>query len=793
MIKQRPRPLALFLTVGILVGVASASSASESWRGFRGGPDAPTGVIPDSFGLTVDWNRELGSGYSSVSLQDGLLVTMFTEGDEDVLAAFDAETGEEQWRLRLAEKYAGHNGSDDGPLSVPTLDGDRVFAFGPRGQLVAADLQTGREVWRVELDESNSSVPFYGYTCSPLVVDDLVVLLVGGEGRAVVAYSRETGEERWAAGTDTVTYQSPILAELGGRRQIVAVTDQWARGLDPKSGEELWNHRIQTGEAREDSSHPTVLDSDHLLIDLDDESVALRVVPSGNRFEVTEAWRSRAFGSSFVLPVVHEGVIYGFTGRILTAASTSTGEILWRSRAAQGPNLTLVDGHLAVVTFDGELVVAEANPEGYVEKARLEVFENADFQSPAYADGHLFVRNLTHLAAVKIDTGVRPEVAAVEVDEFRHLGTFGTFVRDLEQLPESERQARVDSYFSAVRHVPLVERDGSAHIVYRGEATDSEVTDVAVHGTLLGWEGAEREMHRVAGTDLFYRSFQLDPAGVYGYQLAVEFGNPAPDAANPNEIDGFIHASELRLPSAKVNLHLAEPDEDTPRGSLNTFRFHSQSLENYRDIQVWTPPGFGGDETYPLLVVNYGNLAVSGGHMNNVLDNLVGNRVAPVVVAFVPRIGGGEYNGEQAPDYAKFLAEELVPYFDRHYQTGGSRAIMGPASAGVISLHTALAFPGIFDKVVTQSFYLTDANREEYQQRLKTSKARPRVWVETGPNDYQIPSAGIFAQRSSEALIETLEAEGFEVEALTTHGNASWAGWRLHTDQILEALFPADS
>ena len=713
---------------------------------------------------------------------------MFTDGEEDVLAAFDAETGKEQWRLSLAEKYAGHDGSADGPLSVPTLDGDRVFALGPNGQLVAADLQTGKEIWRVELDDSNSSIPFYGYTCSPLVVDDLVVMMVGGEGRAVVAYSRESGEEVWATGTDTVTYQSAMLTKLSGRRQVVAVSDQWARGLDPKSGQELWSHRIQTGEEREVGSHPTVLDSETLLIDLEEESVALRVASSGDQFEVAEVWRSRVFGSTFVLPVVHEGVIYGFTGRILTAADASTGELLWRSRDLQGPNLTLVDGHLAVITPDGELVVAEANPERYVEKARLKVFENSDFQSPAYAGGRLFVRNLTHLAAVKIDTGARPEVAAAEVDEFRYLGTFGNFVRELEQLPEGKRQAKVDKYFSDVSQSPLVEHDGSAHIFYRGSAND-----VAVHGTLLGWDGSERGMHQVAGTDLFYRSLQLDPAGVYDYQLAIDFGHPEPDPANPNEIHGFLHSSELRLPAARTNPHLAEPAEETPRGTMHTFRFHSQSLDNFRNIQVWTPPGFGGDETYPLLIVNYGDLAVTGGHMDNVLDNLVGDSIAPIVVAFVPRMGGGEYNGDQAPDYAKFLAEELVPYLDRHYQTGGSRAVMGPASAGVVSLHTAVAYPGIFDKVVTQSFYLTDANREEYQQRLETSEARPKVWVETGPNDYQISGPGIYAQRSSEALVKKLEAQGFDVEMLTSHGTASWAGWRLHSDQILKALFPTGS
>ncbi|MEO1087521.1 MAG: hypothetical protein AAFY88_25055, partial [Acidobacteriota bacterium] len=122
-----PATLLLFAT---LTG-ASVAAADGDWRGFRGGPDAPEGVIPDAFGLTVDWTRDLGSGYSSLSLQDGTLMAAFTAGDEDVLAAFDAATGEERWRLSLGEKYAGHDGSADGPLAVPTLDGDRVRARGP--------------------------------------------------------------------------------------------------------------------------------------------------------------------------------------------------------------------------------------------------------------------------------------------------------------------------------------------------------------------------------------------------------------------------------------------------------------------------------------------------------------------------------------------------------------------------------------------------------------------------------------------------------------------------------------
>ncbi|MEM1182796.1 MAG: PQQ-binding-like beta-propeller repeat protein, partial [Acidobacteriota bacterium] len=773
----------VLLSFALLLGAAGAA-AETNWRGFRGGPDAPVDVLPETFGLTVDWKRELGSGYSTPSLQDGAIVATFTAGDEDVLAVFDAATGEERWRLSLGEKYAGHDGSADGPLSVPALDGDRIFALSGHGLLLAADLNSGGELWRVTYSEANSSVPFYGYSASPVVVDDLVVMLVGGEDRAVVAYDKASGEQRWATGTDTVTYQTPIVATFGGQRQIVAVTDQWVRGLDPADGAELWSHRIQTGEQREVGSHPLVLDDQHLLIDLSIESLALRI-DGGDRWTITEVWRSRAFSNNFVPPVVHDGTLFGFTGRILTAASAETGEILWRSRAVRGPNLTLVDGHLAVLSREGELVIFEASSADYVEKARVQVFENGDFPMAIFGGGRFYVRNLAELAAVNVDSAAAPAVADAEVDPLRHLGAFGAFIQTVEALPEAERQARVDSYFAAVRQMPIVEADGSAHLIYRGD-----VADVAIHGTLLGWNGEERGMHRVDGTDLFYRSFQLHPEGVYNYMLAVDFGQPEPDPANPNDIQGFVHASELRLPMARVNHRLVAPADGAPRGELHTFRIHSETLDNFRDVRVWTPPGFGGGgghggeeaeaPSYPLLVVSYGHHAVDAGHMDHVLDHLVGGgQAAPMVVAFVPRQDFTEYNGDQAAGYATFLATELVPHLERHYQATGAKAIMGPASAGVASLRTALAHPGIFGKVAVQSFYLTDADRDEFTAMIEAATDKPEVWVDTGPNDYQIENSGIYAERSSKALVEKLGAEGFTVHRLTNYGTASWAGWRI--------------
>ena len=789
MIKTTRWALALALLAFSLQAFSAPSNSRKSgWQGFRGGHDVPRDVLPSTFGLVSDWTQDLGAGYSSVAVAEGLVVAPFTSGEEDVLAAFRAEDGSEVWRLRLADKYVGHSGSDDGPLATPAIDGDQVFILGPKGQLVAASLADGKELWRVQLDESNSNVPFYGYTSSPLPVDDVVVVLAGGEDRAVAAYDRKTGAPRWSTGSDSVTYQSPILAQLGGHSQIVAVTDQWAFGLDPKNGQELWKFEHSSGETREGSAHPTQIGTNRILVNMNNESLALDVASKGGQWMAQEAWRSRALAGSLVLPVVNDGHLFGFTGRILTAADADSGEILWRTRAVQALNLSLIDGRLAMVSGDGHLVMAEATGEEYRETARIKVFDRGDYADPAFAGGRLYLRNQSHLAAVKVDAQATPQVAQAEEDPHKYLGRFGEFVQSLEAKAVAERQAAVDAYFAKAEGTPLVEESGAAHIIYRGEAED-----VGVQGTIFGWSGQEVSLHRVDGTDLFYRSLDLDPKGGYEYALTVDYGRPGADPANPHTIDGFATLSELRMPHFRANETLAEPAEGASRGTLHEFRFHSEALGNSRNIQVWAPSNLDAETRYPLLVVNHGNNAVRSGLMNNTLDHLVGQKVRPMVVAFVPRNGPAEYNGDRAPDYARFLVEELVPHLERHYQASDERAIMGPGSAGVISLHTAMAYPGVFGKVATQSFYLTDANRDAYWQMLEGSEAQPMVWVESGPNDYVIAGPGIDAQRSSKALVERLQKKGIEVQNHEVHGAAGWMGWRNQTDLILEAFFPADS
>ncbi len=765
-----------------LIATAAAGTAlaheSDFWAQFRG--QLPT----DGFGLELVWERELGSGYSNVTIAGDKAVALFTSGDADVVAAFDLGTGDELWRYALGDKYAGHDGSDDGPLSTPAVSGDAVFALGPFGQLVALRLGDGSLKWRRDLTEEDSTEPPYGYTTSPIVIGGRVIVATGGAGHSITAFDGASGEPVWTAGDDDVSYQTPTVVETDDRSLLIVPTDQFLQALDPESGEILWQLRHSEGERRERSAHAIPANAGRVLLWLARGSKMYRVSADG----AVELWAGNAFGNTHAVPVHVGDHFYGYTGSFLSCVSAETGEIVWRSRPPAGRSLSVVDGVLASVARNGDLVLIDATPDGYRELTRLPVLEQGDYASPSFADGVFVVRNLERMAAVRVDTEAAPRLAEVDPAD-RIKGSFGSWVESVEALPEAERQAAVDSRFAKIESTPIGEENGLAHFVWRGSAEDVGVSsDVALPAGDLG-------LYRLAGTDLFFRSVELDPKAQYTYGFSVDYGQPSIDPLNPHTVDmGFAVISELRMPEWPASPHLDAPAEDAPRGSLDNFQFRSKILDNTREVKVWRPAGYGDPETrYPVLIVNHGDNLLRGGLMQNTLDNLVGESVAPLVAVFVPRLESAEYGGEKANDYTRFLIEELLPHMDRHYLTDGvNRAILGPGSAGVAALYASLKHPDVFQRAAAQSYYPIVPAQDRIPEMIAASGDKPNlIYMVWSRHDYEFGD-GRRVDDATREVLEQLRAGGVKAVEQISDYSPAWGGWRGQHDEILAALFPLE-
>ncbi len=766
--------------------IATVVTASGTWATERGGHfrGSPAGTLPDGeYGLAVAWTRDLGSGYSNVSIAGGKAITMFTSGEVDVVAALDAATGDEVWRYELGEKYAGHDGSTDGPLSTPAIGDDVVYVLGPHGQLVALGLADGSLKWRRDLTEEDSTVPEYGYTSSPVIAGDLVILATGGEGHSITAFDGDTGEPRWTTGDDTVSYQTPVLLELGGRPVLVAPTDRYLQALDPETGKMLWQHQHTDDEDGDGAAQVTPVDGRRFLVKYG-RGAKLYQASSDS---VEELWETRAFANTYAIPVLVEDHFYGFTGRFLTAVSVASGEIAWRSRPPGGLGLSLVDGVLAIAAPSGDLVLVNPSPEGYRELTRIPALERGDYAFPSFAADTFVVRNLEQIAAVRVDLTAAPRIAEADPAD-RLKGAFGQWIAKLEAMPEAERQAQVDARSAEVKSTPLTEDGGLVHFTWRGEAED-----VGLRGDPVA-QGQEIGLHRVAGTDLFFASLELDPKAQYTYTFTVDYGDPSTDPHNPHTVDnGFAVFSELRMPEWPASPHLEEPAQDAARGALDTFQFRSEILDNTREVKVWRPAGYGQDAEarYPVLVVNHGDNLLRGGLMRNTLDNLVGDTVAPLVAVFVPRHDPAEYGGPNAGDYTRFLIEELLPHVDRHYRTDGERrAIMGPGSAGVAAVYAAFKHPEAFQKAAVQSLYPIPPTQDQLPEMISGAQVKPEhIYVVWSRHDYAFDPA-LRADDASKALVEQLKSAGVEHTEHVADYSPGWGGWRGQDDEILAALFP---
>jgi outer membrane protein assembly factor BamB len=115
-----------------------------------------------------------------------------------------------------------------------------VYTFGATGILNALDATTGAVVWsNSPASETGTEVPPWGFSSSALVVDDVVVVAVGGQ---LAGYDAATGTRRWLGPSGGGSYSSPHLVVIDGVAQILLINDRALTSVAPGSGEQLWEH-----------------------------------------------------------------------------------------------------------------------------------------------------------------------------------------------------------------------------------------------------------------------------------------------------------------------------------------------------------------------------------------------------------------------------------------------------------------------------------------------------------------------------------------------------------------------
>jgi len=780
-----------------------SSLAAGDWPGWRGrnydGVSSEKNVIGKNPGLKIAWKKDLGSGYSGIAIASGSVVTMCSAGGFDYVVALDAATGKERWRYQIDSTYPGRDGANDGPVSTPVISGNQIFALGPKGHLLALDLKTGKKLWSTYLiDDHRGLLPNWGFTTSPLVYENLLVVETGGTtNNAISAFDMQTGKLQWAAGADTVEYQSPLVTEINGSPQLIWAGKNFLYGSHPESGAPIWKYQHGGEGFYGRIINPVVVGPDKLFITYKPgESVLLQMSNSNSQFEIKPLWTSKFLKRNYNIPVYYNGYLFGYDGNFLTCVDATSGALAWKSRPPGNGFTILADGHVVVITKRGSLHLIEATPKAYHDVASLQISDKLIWTPASFADGSIYVRDSFN-AIARIDV-TQQRVTAGADDSKRKLfiadSDFGKFVQKVEAA--SNKKELIDRFMAEHKQFPIVEKNNSVHIVYRGKTND-----LALRGDMFEFF-VEVPMNRIAETDFYYASFQLEPDARLSYQFVKDFGQAIADSLNPKKfvsINGG-ELSELVMPQAVEAKHLEEPLASA-RGKIDSLDFTNARRKvgvglwgGKRLLQIYTPPNYeNGTERYPVIYVNFGDAAFEYAKMANTLDNLIGKTIRPVIAVFIEPTTAYESARSQREAYAEMLAKEMVPFIDQRYRTIASRddrAIMGYDEGAWSAYFTAFTYPEVFQMAAGQSVVSIAEGGDLLLNLIRESSAPPIVtYLDWGKYDQRNTTDETDVPKYSRDLKATLERKGHKVVGGETNTGTDFGSWRIRTDKILEAFF----
>jgi len=393
-----------------------AATTAAEWPGFRG--PARDGVVL-GVRIATDWSqsppvelwrRPIGPGWSSFAVHGDLVYTQEQRGDDEDVSCYKLATGEPVWRhgdpVRFWESNAGA-----GPRATPTLSNGRVYTFGATGILNALDAASGAVVWsRNAAADTKVETPGWGFTGSPLVVGDAVIVATSGR---LAAYDAATGHPRWLGPEGGAGYSSPHLAMFDGVAQVLLLRGSRSTSVAPADGTLLWEHR---GEPGVSILQPSLTADGDVLVAGGDamggtgiRRLAVAHGPAG--WTASERWISKGLKPYFSDFVVHEGHAFGFDGSILSCIDLKDGTRKWKGgRYGHGQLVLLPEQDLLLVlSEEGELALVGATPGQFTEVARFPAIQGKTWNHPVLADDTLLVRNGQEMAAFRLSQARRSE------------------------------------------------------------------------------------------------------------------------------------------------------------------------------------------------------------------------------------------------------------------------------------------------------------------------------------------------------------------------------------------------
>jgi outer membrane protein assembly factor BamB len=390
----------------IIYNLSSNLNAQDSWQQFRGNNrngSSIDSIINENWinkEPALVWKKNIGSGFSEIVVSQGEIFTMISEkidstSGSEFLAVYNEKTGNEIWKTLVDSMYFDISGN--GPRSTPSVDDKTVFCLSSFGKLNAISRVNGKVLWtRNLMTEFDSTNHEWVYTSSPILCEDELIIEVGGKGsKGFASFDKKTGDILWIKGVGKPSYCSPTFAKIDEVTQIIFANDTMLFSFD-KEGNELWSYRMPL---KSPVAMPLFIAPNKIFISSGAGCFMIKIQKS----EVTEIFSQSTMRNMFSTSCYFNGHIYGVGRRKLNCISAIDGVEKWSEKGFGLGSLILVGNKLIVLTDKGVLKIVEAIPDVYSEISSFQALEDKSYTAPSFANGKIYLRNLTEMAVYKLN------------------------------------------------------------------------------------------------------------------------------------------------------------------------------------------------------------------------------------------------------------------------------------------------------------------------------------------------------------------------------------------------------
>lgn len=406
----------------LTVTTLGAAEPHHDWPQWRG----PQRDNKSSYvGLNKDWQAHppqllwsldgLGKGYASVSIVgDRLYTTGNTEAGQAVVAV-DLAQRTVVWSQPLTRGNPKHGW--DGSRCTPTVDDDRIYAVTSNGSIACLAASDGQVIWQRDFrDWDGRMMSGWGFSESPLIDGERVVITPGSSSAMMVCLNKFDGSEIWRAavpdqgeaGKRGAGYSSIVISHGAGVKQYVQLIGRGVIGVRAEDGVHLWSYnRVANGTA----NIPTpIVSGDYVFASSgykDGGSALLQLAPtpeggvSATEVYYLDSNELQNHHGQMVLVGDYLYFGHGHGKGFPVCVELRTGTVRWNAARESrdigngSAAITYVDGQVIFRYQSGPVALIEANPEEFRFKGAFTpvAVHGMAWAQPVVVDGKLYLRD----------------------------------------------------------------------------------------------------------------------------------------------------------------------------------------------------------------------------------------------------------------------------------------------------------------------------------------------------------------------------------------------------------------